>query len=286
MEDLNVVDSIHNAGGWLVRNQELLLSYAVNIVAAVAILIAGMIVARLVSGAVNRLMLARSIDSTVADFLSALVRYGIIAFTLIAALSRVGVQTASVIAVLGAAGLAVGLALQGSLSNLAAGVLLVTFRPFRTGEYVDLGGIAGTVLNVQIFSTTLRTVDGKIVVVPNGKIIAGNIINFSREPARRNEFIIGVAYDADIDQVKQILTDIITSDERVLKDRDITVRLNELGPSSVNFVVRAWSKSGDLQNVYWDVLERIKKALDANGIGIPYPQMDVHVRQIKDSDNA
>ncbi|ATF91117.1 Small-conductance mechanosensitive channel [Cedecea neteri] len=286
MEDLNVVDSIHNAGGWLARNQELLLSYVVNIVAAIAILIVGMIVARLISSTVNRLMLARSIDSTVADFLSALVRYGIIAFTLIAALSRVGVQTASVIAVLGAAGLAVGLALQGSLSNLAAGVLLVTFRPFRTGEYVDLGGIAGTVLNVQIFSTTMRTVDGKIVVVPNGKIIAGNIINFSREPARRNEFIIGVAYDADIDRVKQILTEIITSDERVLKDRDITVRLNELGPSSVNFVVRAWSKSGDLQNVYWDVLERIKKALDANGIGIPYPQMDVHVRQIKESDNA
>lgn len=286
MEDLDVIDSIHNAGGWLVRNQELLLSYAVNIVAAVAILLAGMIVARLVSGAVNRLMLARSIDSTVADFLSALVRYGIVAFTLIAALSRVGVQTASVIAVLGAAGLAVGLALQGSLSNLAAGVLLVTFRPFRTGEYVDLGGIAGTVLHVQIFSTTLRTSDGKIVVVPNGKIIAGNIINFSREPARRNEFIIGVAYDADIDQVKHILTEIITSEERVLKDRDIIVRVHELGPSSVNFVIRAWSKSGDLQNVYWDVLERIKKALDANGIGIPYPQMDVHVRQIKDSDNV
>lgn len=286
MEDLNVVDSIHNAGGWLARNQELLLSYVVNIVAAVAILIVGMIVARLISGTVNRLMLARGIDSTVADFLSALVRYGIIAFTLIAALSRVGVQTASVIAVLGAAGLAVGLALQGSLSNLAAGVLLVTFRPFRTGEYVDLGGIAGTVLNVQIFSTTMRTVDGKIVVVPNGKIIAGNIINYSREPVRRNEFIIGVSYEADIDQVKQILTDIVSRDERVLKDRDITVRVNELGPSSVNFVVRAWSKSGDLQNVYWDVLEQIKKGLDANGIGIPYPQMDVHVRKTNDAENA
>ncbi|MFB5745430.1 small-conductance mechanosensitive channel MscS [Cedecea sp. S5-13] len=286
MEDLNVVDSIHNAGGWLARNQELLLSYVVNIVAALAILIVGMIVARLISSTVNRLMLARGIDSTVADFLSALVRYGIIAFTLIAALSRVGVQTASVIAVLGAAGLAVGLALQGSLSNLAAGVLLVTFRPFRTGEYVDLGGIAGTVLNVQIFSTTMRTVDGKIVVVPNGKIIAGNIINFSREPVRRNEFIIGVSYEADIDQVKQILTDIVSRDERVLKDRDITVRVNELGPSSVNFVVRAWSKSGDLQNVYWDVLEQIKKGLDANGIGIPYPQMDVHVRKTNDAENA
>lgn len=201
MEDLNVVDSINHAGTWLARNQELLLSYAVNIVAAIAILIVGMIVARVVSNTVNRLMLARKIDATVADFLSALVRYAVIAFTLIAALGRVGVQTASVIAVLGAAGLAVGLALQGSLSNLAAGVLLVMFRPFRAGEYVDLGGVAGTVLNVQIFSTTLRTADGKVVVVPNGKIIAGNIINFSREPARRNEFIIGVAYDADIDKV-------------------------------------------------------------------------------------
>lgn len=281
MEDLNVVDNINHGGSWLVRNQALLLSYTVNIVAAIAILIVGMIVARMVSGVINRAMRSRHIDATVADFLSALVRYGIIAFTLIAALGRVGVQTASVIAVLGAAGLAVGLALQGSLANLAAGVLLVTFRPFRAGEYVDLGGIAGTVLNVQIFSTTLRTADGKIVVVPNGKTIAGNIINFSREPVRRNEFIIGVAYDADIDQVKQILTEIVTSDERILKDREITVRLNELGPSSVNFVVRTWSKSGDLQNVYWDVLERIKKALDANGIGMPYPQMDVNFKRVK-----
>ncbi|MDK6766217.1 small-conductance mechanosensitive channel MscS, partial [Klebsiella aerogenes] len=227
MEDLNVVDSINHAGTWLARNQELLLSYAVNIVAAIVILIIGMIVARIVSNTVNRLMLARKIDATVADFLSALVRYAIIAFTLIAALGRVGVQTASVIAVLGAAGLAVGLALQGSLSNLAAGVLLVMFRPFRAGEYVDLGGIAGTVQNVQIFSTTLRTVDGKIVVVPNGKIIAGNIINFSREPARRNEFIIGVSYDADIDKVKQLLTAIIESDDRILRDREMTVRFNE-----------------------------------------------------------
>ena len=282
MEDLNVVDSINGAGTWLVRNQELLLSYAVNIVAAIAIVIIGMIVARVVSNTVNRLMLARKIDATVADFLSALVRYGIIAFTLIAALGRVGVQTASVIAVLGAAGLAVGLALQGSLSNLAAGVLLVMFRPFRAGEYVDLGGVAGTVLNVQIFSTTMRTVDGKIVVIPNGKIIAGNIINFSREPVRRNEFIIGVAYDSDIDLVKKILTDIIQSEDRILKDREMTVRLNELGASSINFVVRVWSNSSDLQSVYWDVLERIKREFDANGISFPYPQMDVNFKRVKE----
>ncbi|EOI3567006.1 small-conductance mechanosensitive channel MscS [Cronobacter dublinensis] len=281
MDDLHVIDSINNAGGWLVRNQALLLSYAVNIVAAIAIIIVGMIVARVISNTVNRLMLARHIDATVADFLSALVRYGIIAFTLIAALGRVGVQTASVIAVLGAAGLAVGLALQGSLSNLAAGVLLVTFRPFRAGEYVDLGGVAGSVLHVQIFSTTLRTADGRIVVVPNGKIIAGNIINFSREPVRRNEFIIGVSYDADIDKVRALLTEIIESDDRILKDREMTVRMNELGASSVNFVIRVWSKSSDLQAVYWDVLERIKKTLDANDIGIPYPQMDVHYKPVK-----
>ncbi len=279
MEDLNVVDSINNAGNWLVRNQALLLSYAVNIVAAIAIIIVGLIIARTVSGMANRVMRARHIDSTVADFLSAMVRYAIIAFTVIAALGRVGVQTASVIAVLGAAGLAVGLALQGSLSNLAAGVLLVTFRPFRSGEYVDLGGVAGTVINVQIFSTTLRTVDGKIVVVPNGKIIAGNIINFSREPARRNEFIIGVSYDANTDEVIQTIKDILQADERVLKDREITVRLNELGPSTVNYIARAWSKSGDLQEVYWDVLERIKRSFDEKGISFPYPQMDVRVTQ-------
>ncbi|WP_437611355.1 small-conductance mechanosensitive channel MscS [Erwinia sp. V71] len=281
MEDLNVIDGINNADGWLVRNQALLLSYAVNIVAAIAIIIVGMIVARVISNGVNRVLRARGIDATVADFLSALVRYGVIAFTLIAALGRVGVQTASVIAVLGAAGLAVGLALQGSLSNLAAGVLLVTFRPFRTGEFVDLGGVMGTVLNVQIFSTTLRSADGKMVVVPNGKIIAGNIVNFSREPVRRNEFIIGVAYDADVDEVKQLLRSVVEADSRVLQDRGIQIGLNELAASSLNFVVRCWSNSSDLQDVYWDLMANFKKALDSKGIGIPYPQMDVHLHHSK-----
>lgn len=281
MDDLNVVNGINNAGGWLVRNQALLLSYAVNIVAAIVIIIIGMIVARIISNAINRVMRARHIDATVADFLSALVRYGVIAFTLIAALGRVGVQTASVIAVLGAAGLAIGLALQGSLSNLAAGVLLVTFRPFRAGEFVDLGGVMGTVLNVQIFSTTLRSADGKIVVVPNGKIIAGNIINFSREPERRNEFIIGVAYDADVDLVIKLLREVVDADPRVLQERGVQIGLNELAASSVNFVVRCWSKAGDLQDVYWDLMRNFKRTLDANNIGIPYPQMDVHLHQVK-----
>lgn len=210
-------------------------------------------------------------------------RYGIIAFTLIAALGRVGVQTASVIAVLGAAGLAVGLALQGSLSNLAAGVLLVMFRPFRAGEYVDLGGVAGTVLNVQIFSTTMRTVDGKIVVIPNGKMHCREHINFSREAGRRNEFIIGRGLRLRYRSGEKIITDIIQSDERILKDREMTVRLNEPGRFLVNFVVRVWSNSSDLQSVYWDVLERIKREFDANGISFPYPQMDVNFKRVKES---
>ncbi|MCI4218129.1 small-conductance mechanosensitive channel MscS [Dickeya dianthicola] len=277
MEELNVAESVGRLQSWLVDNQHILLQYGVNVVASLVILCAGMLIARMMSNTMNRLMVARGIDVTVADFLSALVRYGIIAFTLIAALSRVGVQTASVIAVLGAAGLAVGLALQGSLSNFAAGVLLVMFRPFRTGESVDLGGIAGTVTQVQIFSTTLLTADGKIIVVPNGKIIVGNIINSSREPNRRTEIIVGVAYDADIDVVKNVLGDIVAADNRILRDKDVTIRLNEMGPSSLNFVVRVWTTNGDAAMVYWDLLENFKRALDEHRIGIPYPQMDVHL---------
>ena len=283
MEDLNVVDSINGAGSWLVANQALLLSYAVNIVAALAIIIVGLIIARMISNAVNRLMISRKIDATVADFLSALVRYGIIAFTLIAALGRVGVQTASVIAVLGAAGLAVGLALQGSLSNLAAGVLLVMFRPFRAGEYVDLGGVAGTVLSVQIFSTTLRTADNKTIVVPNGKIIAGNIINYSREPNRRVDIVVGVAYNADIDVVKKVLGDVIAADKRIMHAKGVTVRLNEMAPSSLNFVTRSWTTNAEYWNVYFDLMENFKRALDANNIGIPFPQMDVHLYRTEEA---
>ncbi|MGV3346898.1 small-conductance mechanosensitive channel MscS [Enterobacteriaceae bacterium LUAb1] len=284
MDNLNVIDGINDAGNWLVRNQSLILSYAVNIISAIAIIIIGMLVARAVAGAVSRMLKARSIDTTVADFLAALARYGIIAFTFIAALGRVGVQTASVIAVLGAAGLAFALALQGSLANLAAGVLLVTFRPFRSGEYVDLGGIAGTVMQVQIFSTTLRSSDGKIVVVPNGKIIAGNIINYSREPERRNDFLIGVSYNADVDQVMLLLRQVAEADERVIVSRGVQIGLHEFGASSVNYAVRCWSKSSDLQQVYWDLMASFKRTLDANGIGIPYPQMDVHLHQAKTPD--
>lgn len=279
MKDLNVVDGINNAGNWLVKNQDLLIHYAVNIIAAIVIFIVGSIIAKIVSGTITRLMKARGVDLTVAHFLSALVRYGIMAFTIIAALGRLGVQTASVIAVICAAGLAVGLALQGSLSNFAAGVLLVLFRPFRTGEFVDLGGVSGTVKDVQIFSTTMLTADNKTIVVPNGKIIAGNIINYSREPNRRVDITVGVAYDADIDIVKKVLGDIVAADSRIMHDQGITIRLNEMAASSLNFVVRAWTTNANYWPVYFDLMENFKRGLDANKIGIPFPQMDVHLYQ-------
>ncbi|CNH76766.1 protein involved in stability of MscS mechanosensitive channel [Yersinia massiliensis] len=279
MEELNVVDGINEASTWLVNNQDLLIQYAVNLVAALLILTVGSIIAKVVSRMLARVMKLRGIDVTVADFLAAMARYSILAFTIVAVLGRLGVQTASVIAVIGAAGLAVGLALQGSLSNFAAGVLLVAFRPFKAGEYVDLGGVAGTVVQVQIFSTTLRTVDDKIIVVPNGKIIANNIINTSREPNRRTDMVIGVAYDADIDVVKKVLGDIIAADKRVMQDKGVTVRLNEMAASSLNFTVRVWTTNGDAADVYWDLLENFKRALDAYKIGIPFPQMDVHLHQ-------
>ncbi|EOU3061563.1 TPA: small-conductance mechanosensitive channel MscS [Yersinia enterocolitica] len=286
MEELNVVDGINEASTWLVNNQELLIQYAVNLIAALLILIVGSIIAKVVSGMLGRVMKLRGIDITVADFLAAMVRYSILAFTIVAVLGRLGVQTASVIAVIGAAGLAVGLALQGSLSNFAAGVLLVAFRPFKAGEYVDLGGVAGTVVQVQIFSTTLRTVDDKIIVVPNGKIIANNIINTSREPNRRTDMVIGVSYDADIDVVKKVLGDIIAADSRIMHDKGVTVRLNEMAASSLNFTVRVWTTNGDAMEVYWDLMENFKRALDAHKIGIPYPQMDVHLHQVDKAESA
>lgn len=219
MEDLNVVEGINHAGSWLIDHQDLLTRYAVNIVTALVIFIIGSIIARVVSNMLTRVMRLRGIDVTVSDFLAAMVRYSILVFTFIAVLGRVGVQTTSLIAVLGAAGLAIGLALQGSLSNFAAGVVLVVFRPMRTGEYVDLGSVAGTVYQVHIFSTTLRTSDNKIIMVPNGKIIAGNIINYSREPNRRVDIVVGVAYDADIDVVKKVLGDVIAGDKRIMHDK-------------------------------------------------------------------
>ncbi|CAL4323827.1 Small-conductance mechanosensitive channel [Buchnera aphidicola (Thelaxes suberi)] len=275
MEELNIVEDIGFISSWFSKNQSVVLSYFVHFTTAMTVLITGSFLSGSCSEGINNIFSDKQIDSTITGFVSTLSKYVIITITLIITLGCLGVQTNSVIAILGAAGMAIGLALQGSLSNFAAGVMLVTLRPLKTGEYIDLGGVSGTVMSIHIFYTTLKTLDGKIIVVPNGKIISGNIINYSREPARRNEFAINVSYQSDIDLVIKVLQEVLQNEDRVIKNRDMTVGLSEFGPCSINFVVRCWSKTEELNTVYWDLMLQFKKALDQNNINIPFPQMDI-----------
>jgi small conductance mechanosensitive channel len=233
-----------------------------------------------VAGSVAKILNKKSMDPAVVEFIHGLVRYLLFVIVLIAALGRVGVQTASVVAVIGAAGLAVGLALQGSLSNFAAGILIVAFRPFKSGDYVEVAGVAGSVESIQIFQTVLKTPDNKMVVVPNSSVIGDAITNYSRHPIRRIDLVIGVSYNADLKKTKQVLREVIEKDERVLKEKDITIGVVALADSSVNFNVRPWVKTEDYWNVYYDLMQGIKEALDENDIEIPFPQMDVHLNKV------
>ncbi|CZF78800.1 small-conductance mechanosensitive channel MscS [Grimontia marina] len=280
MTEQNAVESVEQtateAMNWLVSNQELMIQYAMNVVTALLILFVGNWVVKKVAGSVATVLKKRELDQTVVDFIENMVRYVMFAIVLIAALGRVGVETASIVAVIGAAGLAIGLALQGSLSNFAAGVLIVTFRPFKSGDYVEVGGVAGSVASIQIFSTVLTTPDNKMVVVPNGTVISSPITNYSRHATRRIDFIIGVSYKADLQKTKEVLTRIVKADERVLQDPEPTIGVHALMDSSVNFVVRPWVKTEDYWSTYFDLMQAIKEGLDAEGIEIPFPQMDVH----------
>lgn len=276
MVQIKAVVAAEQLKDWIAHNEVLIAQGVISVIGAVLILCLGVAVARVASGGLRRLLDRREVDKTIIQFSVTLLRYTLIAFTVVAALGRVGVETSSIIAVIGAAGLAIGLALQGSLSNFAAGILLVALRPFKAGEYVDLGGAAGTVEEVHIFSTTMRMPDNKVVVVPNGKIIGGNIINYTRHPHRRIEIMVGVAYDSEVSHVKAVLSRVVESDSRILHHLGNTIRLNEMAASSLNYVVRVWANNADYWDVYYDMMEGIKTALDKHKIGIPYPQLDVH----------
>ena len=215
-------------------------------------------------------------------FLANMVRYAILAFTVIAAMSKFGIQTTSFIAVLGAAGLAVGLALQGSLSNFAAGVLIVLFRPYRVGDFIEAAGIAGVVEEVQILTTMFKTGDNKQIIVPNAQIMGSIITNYSANDTRRVDMVVGVSYDDDLDKVRKTLEELIAADDRILKDPAHTIAVSALADSSVNFVVRPWVKTSDYWGVMFDMTEAIKKRFDQKGISFPFPQQDVHVHTVKD----
>lgn len=226
----------------------------------------------------NRL-LKSSVDKAVAGFASSILYALMFAGVVLMALGQVGVETTSFIAILGAAGLAVGLALQGSLSNFASGVLIILLRPFRSGDFIDAGGQMGTVDQIELFHTYLRTPDNRIIIVPNSSVMSGAIVNFSREETRRLDLVVGIGYDADIRLAKQIMEEIVSADERILKDPAWTIAVSELADSSVNFVLRPWVASADYWTVRADLLEKIKYTFDERGVSIPYPQMDVHVHK-------
>ncbi|MEK6161426.1 small-conductance mechanosensitive channel MscS [Vibrio cholerae] len=278
--EVPIVESFNQVNTWLTNNSDLLIQYGVNVISAILILFIGNLVVKGVAGSVANVLKKKEMDKAVVDFIHGLVRYTLFIIVLIAALSRIGVQTASVVAVIGAAGLAVGLALQGSLSNFAAGVLIVAFRPFKSGDYVEIGGVAYSVDSIQIFQTVLKSPDNKMVVVPNSAVIGGAITNYSRHETRRVDMVIGVSYKSDLQKTKRVLRETLEKDPRILKDPDMTIGVLTLADSSINFVVRPWCKTSDYWAVYFDSMQAIKEALDANGIEIPFPQMDVHLNKI------
>ena len=250
--------------------------WSVNIVLAATIFFVGKWLVKHLMVFVDKLLHASDMDQILINFVVSIMKGVLILFVAVAALDQLGVDTTSLIALVGAAGLAIGLSLQDSLKNFAAGVMLILFRPFKTGHWVEAGGVSGSVELINIFSTTMKTGDNKTVIVPNGAIYSGTITNYSARRQRRIDMVFGIGYDDDIKKAKEVMQSVIESDKRVLKKPETLIAVAELADSSVNFVVRPWVKTGDYWAVKFDLTERIKLAFDENGISIPYPQMDIH----------
>jgi len=257
----------------------LVLTYTPKLVLAILTLVIGLwLINKVVS--ITQKKLDSSVDSTLQKFIGSLVSVGLKGLLLISVASMVGIATTSFIAVLGAAGLAIGLALQGSLSNFAGGVIILIFKPFKVGDLIEGGGHLGVVKEIQIFNTILTTVDNRRVIIPNAVLSNDSLININIEPTRRVDFVFGIGYGDDLKKAKDILNRIAENDSRVLKDPARTVVLSELADSSVNFTVRLWVNTPDYWSVYFDTHETVKLAFDAEGISIPFPQQDVHMHQV------
>jgi small conductance mechanosensitive channel len=255
-----------------------LTTYGLNIIAAIAILVIGRWLAKLLSKLLARLMTKAKVDDTLVRFVAHLAYIALFAFVIIATLEKIGIKTASAVVVFGAAGLAIGLALQGSLSNFASGVLMMIFKPVKVGDFVEVGGAKGTVKAIQIFKTVLDSPDNVRIIVPNSRVTGGNINNYTVNGTRRVDMTVGVSYEDDLKKARGVIEGILARDERILKDPAPVVAVSELGDSSVNFVVRPWVKAADYWAVYFDTTERVKTELDGNGITIPFPQRDIHVK--------
>ena len=259
------------------------IEYGLRIVGAIAIFVIGKWVAKKLSGIVAKLLERGGVDKTLSDFVVSLVDILLMVVVVLAAVKNLGIDTTSLVAILGAAGLAVGLALQGTLGNIGAGVILILFRPFKIGDFVTAGGESGTVRAITLFNTELLTADNKVILLPNSAIASSSITNYSTMKTRRVDFVFGIGYDDDLKLAKQTLQEIIDADERILKEPASFIGVGELGDSSVNFTVRVWVKAADYWGVHFDTIEKVKLTFDEKGISIPYPQMDVHLQQNKEA---
>lgn len=251
--------------------------YGLNLVFAIAIFVIGKWVAKKVVAVAKKSMAKSKLDEMLVDFIGNILYAVLLAFVIISAISELGIETTSIAAIFAAAGLAIGLALQGSLANFASGVMLIFFRPFTKGDFVEVSGTSGSVKEVNIFNTVLTTPDNKVVIIPNGGITSGNIVNYSTQNTRRIDLVMGCGYDDDIKKVKDVLSGILEDNAKVLKDPAPSVSIKELADSSINFNVRPWVKTADYWTVYSEIIEQVKIRFDAEGISIPYPQRDVHM---------
>ena len=273
MDPNRIMEFLNNNG----LDSTTLVTLGKNLIVAILIYYIGRFIVRLVVGGLRRVMQRQNVEKTLETFVCNLVRIALMVMIIIAAIGALGIQTTSFIAIFGAAGLAIGLALQGSLSNFAAGVLIVLFRPYKVGDFVEAAGISGTVEQVQILTTILKTPDNKQIIVPNSQIMDSIITNYSANPTRRVDLTVGVSYDDDIDKVLATLRELVDAEERILKDPECLIKVQALADSSVNFVVRPWVNSADYWGVYFDLTEAIKKRFDQDGITFPFPQQDVHL---------
>ncbi|MEE4273442.1 MAG: mechanosensitive ion channel domain-containing protein [Thermoanaerobaculales bacterium] len=254
-------------------------TWGIRVIGAIALLIIGRMVAGIIRGGIRKTMQKREVDATLIPFVSSLVYYLAMAVVVIAVLSLFGIQTASLVAVLGAAGLAVGLALQGTLSNFAAGVMLLVFRPFKVGDFVEAGGVTGPVVSLGIFSTVMRTGDNVMITVPNSQVWGGTISNYNGFDTRRIDLVVGIDYGDDIQLAMDTIKKIVTADERVLAEPAPQIAVAELGASSVDLVVRPWCNGSDYWPLRFDLTRALKEGLEEAGCSFPFPQQDVHMHQ-------
>jgi small conductance mechanosensitive channel len=256
---------------------DLATTYGLKLISAIAVLLIGLWIARIISRAAVKMMRKAQVNESLIPFLKTLISATLKTLVIISVLGMAGIQMTSFIAVLGAAGLAVGLALQGTLQNFAGGVIILLFKPYKVGDVIETQGYIGSVREIQIFTTVLSTADNKTIIIPNSPIATGSLTNYTMQPTRRVDMTFGIGYSDDIDKAREVIMKIIEGDDRIQKEPAPAIRVSELGDSSVNFATRVWTESGEYWNVFFDMNEAVKKAFDREGISIPFPQRDVHV---------